>query len=55
MFRILRFSPRVENASVNFTLLLATLNERTLPFPKKALVESEPETIRKGKTDTRYQ
>ena len=39
-----RSSPRVANASAKFSLFLATLNARTLPLPKKDLVESQPRT-----------
>ena len=39
-----RSSPRVANASAKFSLFLATLNARTLPLPKKGLVESQPRT-----------
>ena len=37
-------SPRVANTSAKFSLFLANLNARTLPLPKKDLVESQPRT-----------
>ena len=37
-------SPSVANISAKFSLFLANLNARTLPLPKKDLVESQPRT-----------
>ena len=42
-------SRKIANASANSTLFLATLNAQALPFLRKALVDSEPRTVKREK------